>query len=162
MCHAQSRKVVPITEAELQAECRRGASRSSRRSHPHPYLSLGTRAPNQLTFSFKLPGLNPPLVGSSTGAVARRLLLGLYPRFPSSCPFRSCRSSVSSARRIARSVRISRTTRTCTVHGKVYGTYQTGTTAPSNGQRLTRYSEKSPKVSYSHFLLHRFQPKPRR
>jgi hypothetical protein len=63
MCHAQSRKVVPITEAELQAECRRGASRSSRRSHPHPYLSLGTRAPNQLTFSFKLPGLNPPPLG---------------------------------------------------------------------------------------------------
>src|SRR5215831_5238912 len=42
------------------------------------------------------------LVGSSTGAVARRFLLGLYPRFPSSCPFRSCRSPVSSARHIAR------------------------------------------------------------
>src|SRR5215831_17130958 len=62
------------------------------------------------------------LVGSSTGAVARRFLLGLYPRFPSSCPFRSCRSPVSSARHIARSVRISRTTRSCTLHLKGYGT----------------------------------------
>src|SRR5215472_12760897 len=61
-------------------------------------------------------------VGSSTGAVARRFLRGLYPRFPSSCPFRSCRSPVSSARHIARSVRISRTTRSCTLHLKGYGT----------------------------------------
>ena len=30
-------------------------------------------------------------VGSSTGAVARRLILGLYPGFPPSCPFRTCR-----------------------------------------------------------------------
>src|SRR3954452_22389223 len=59
MCHAQSQKVVPITEAELQAECRRGASRSSRRSHPHPYLSLGTRAPNQLTSRFQIARSKP-------------------------------------------------------------------------------------------------------
>ena len=51
------------------------------------------------------------LVGSSTGAVARRLILGLCPGFPPSCPFRTCRDPVSSARHIARSVRISRTTR---------------------------------------------------
>jgi hypothetical protein len=110
---------------------------------------------------YQYPPPTHEVVGSSTGAVARRLLLGLYPRFPSSCPFRSCRSSVSSARHIARSVRISRTTRTCTFHGKGYETYQTGTTA-GNGRRATRYSEKSPSVSYSHSLLHRFQPKPRR
>jgi hypothetical protein len=102
------------------------------------------------------------LVGSSTGAAARRLLLGLYPRFPSSCPFRSCRNPVSSARHIARSVRISRTTRSCTLHIKVYETYQTGATAEFDGLYDTRYSEKSPKVPYSHSLLHRFQPKPRR
>jgi hypothetical protein len=68
-------------------------------------------------------------VGSSAGAAARRLLLGLFPRFPSSCPFRIRRGSVSSARHIARSVRISRTTRSCTVHDKVYGAYQTVATA---------------------------------
>jgi hypothetical protein len=69
------------------------------------------------------------LVGSSTGALARRLILGLYPGFPPSCPFRSCRVPVSSARHIARSVRISRTTRSCTVRSKTYETYQTGATA---------------------------------
>src|SRR5262249_54457365 len=73
-----------------------------------------------------------PLVGSSAGAVARRFLLGLYPRFPSSCPFRSCRSSVSSARHIARSVRISRTTRSCTLHPKGYGTYPDEATAEAD------------------------------
>jgi hypothetical protein len=71
------------------------------------------------------------LVGSSAGAVARRLVLGLGPRFPSSCPFRICCGSVSSARHIARSVRISRTTRPCTVRHKAYEAYQTGTTAES-------------------------------
>jgi hypothetical protein len=44
-------------------------------------------------------------VGSGAGAVARRLLLGMYPRFPSSCPVRNCRGSVSSTRHIARSAR---------------------------------------------------------
>src|SRR5215831_16803646 len=63
------------------------------------------------------------LVGSSAGAAARRLVLGLFPRFPSSCPFRICRGSVSSARHIARSVRISRTTRSCTFHDKAYATH---------------------------------------
>jgi hypothetical protein len=62
------------------------------------------------------------LVGSSTGAVARRLILGLYPGFPPSCPCRTCRGPVSSARHIARSVRISRTTRSCTVRRKAYET----------------------------------------
>src|SRR3954453_386405 len=62
------------------------------------------------------------VVGSSTGAVARRLILGLFPGFPPSCPFRTCRDPVSSARHIARSVRISRTTRSCILHIKSYGT----------------------------------------
>src|SRR5215472_1714137 len=100
------------------------------------------------------------LVGSSTGATARRLLLGLYPRFPSSCPVRSCRGPVSSARHIARSVRISRTTRSCTLHLKGYGTYPAGATADADSGYETRYPEKRPSVSYSHALLHRFQPKP--
>ena len=72
------------------------------------------------------------LVGSSAGAAARRLVLGLCPRFPSSCPFRICRGSVSSARHIARSVRISRTTRSCTFHDKADAPYQTGATAESD------------------------------
>src|SRR3954469_17508940 len=62
------------------------------------------------------------LVGSSTGAVARRLILGLCPGFPPSCRFRTGRDPVSSARHIARSVRISRTTRSCILHIKSYGT----------------------------------------
>ena len=68
----------------------------------------------------------------------------------------------SSPRHIARSVRISRTTRSCTLHIKVYETYQTGATAEFDGRYETRYSEKSPSVLYSHSLPHRFQPKPRR
>src|SRR6516164_2042967 len=102
----------------------------------------------------------PPLVGSGTGAVTRRLLLGMYPRFPSSCPVRNCRGSVSSTRHIARSVRISRTTRSCTLCIKVYETYPFGTLAENDGTYDTRNSEKSPNVRYSHSRLHRFQPKP--
>jgi hypothetical protein len=67
----------------------------------------------------------------------RRFLLGLYPRFPSSCPFRSCRSSVSSARHIARSVRISRTTRTCSLRVKSYVAYRAGA-AFATDQRTSR------------------------
>ena len=63
-------------------------------------------------------------------------------------------------RHIARSVRISRTTRTCTFHNKGYGAYQTGTTAEVDPRYATRYSLKRPNVPYSHSLLHRFQPKP--
>ena len=64
------------------------------------------------------------MVVPTATAVARRCTPWLCPRFPSSCPFRSDRGSVSSARHIARSVRISRTTRTCTLHTKGYGTYR--------------------------------------
>jgi hypothetical protein len=51
----------------------------------------------------------------------------LCPAFPPSCPFRSFRNPVSSARHVARSRRISRTTRSCTLHIKGYETYRTGT-----------------------------------
>ena len=44
----------------------------------------------------------------------------LYPGFPRSCPPRSLRNPVSSSRHLARSVRISRTTRSCTLHLKSY------------------------------------------
>jgi hypothetical protein len=40
--------------------------------------------------------------------------------FPPSCPVRRFRNPVSSARRIARSMRISRTTRSCTLLVNVY------------------------------------------
>jgi hypothetical protein len=49
-----------------------------------------------------------------------------YPGFPPSCPFRDVRSSVSSPRHIARSVRFSRTTRSCTLRIKSYEAYRTG------------------------------------
>ena len=51
----------------------------------------------------------------------------LYRGFPPSCPYRSFRSPVSNSRHIARSMRISRTTRTCTLHLKGYETYHAGT-----------------------------------
>lgn len=53
-------------------------------------------------------------------------------------------------------------TRSCTLHIKVYETYQTGATAEFDGRYETRYSEESPHVPYSHSLLHRFQPRLRR
>ena len=48
----------------------------------------------------------------------------LSPGFPPSCPSRVVRDSVSNPRHFARSVRISRTTRSCTFRVKSYGTYQ--------------------------------------
>ena len=57
-------------------------------------------------------------------------------------------------------MRISRTTRSCTLHIKGYGAYQTGATAEFDGIYDTRYSEKSPNVPYIHSLPHRFQPHP--
>jgi hypothetical protein len=72
------------------------------------------------------------LVGSGTGAVTRRRRPWLCPGFPPSCPGRALRDAVSSSRRIARSVRISRTTRSCTFHDKGYAAYRRGATdAPS-------------------------------
>ena len=65
--------------------------------------------------------LSALLVGSSAGATSPKEAPWLYPAFPPSCPVRSFRSFVSSARRIARSVRISRTTRPCTLRIKGYG-----------------------------------------
>ena len=101
-----------------------------------PRLALNrivvTRYRMQLEQLHLAPSTINQLVGSSTGAVTRRLILGLYPGFPPSCPVRSCRGSVSSARHIARSVRISRTTRSCTVRRKVYETFQTGATTETD------------------------------
>ena len=57
-------------------------------------------------------------------------------------------------------MRISRTTRSCTLRIEGYETYQAGATAEIDDKYDTRYSEKSPSVPYSHSLLHRFQPKP--
>jgi len=48
----------------------------------------------------------------------------LYPGFPPSCPARGIRNSVSSPRHLARSMRISRTTRSCRLLAKGYVTYR--------------------------------------
>jgi hypothetical protein len=53
---------------------------------------------------------------------------------------------VSSSRHVARSVRISRTTRSCILHLKGYEAYQAGA-AFAEGRYVTRYSAKSPSVS---------------
>src|SRR5712692_6148815 len=57
------------------------------------------------------------LVGSGTGAVGRR------------CP----RAPVSSSRHITRSVQISRTTRSCTLHDKGYEAYRDEAAAQEGG-----------------------------
>jgi len=61
--------------------------------------------------------LTYPLVGSGTGAVALKCL----------------RSPVSSPRHITRSVRISSTTRSCTLRDKGYGAYRVAAVAPEDG-----------------------------
>jgi hypothetical protein len=68
----------------------------------------------------------PSSLGSNAGAVAHEDGSCLYPEFPPSCPSRVNRSPVSSARHVARSVPISGTTRSCTVHEKGYETYHAG------------------------------------
>jgi hypothetical protein len=68
------------------------------------------------------------VVGSRAGAVTPKDDPCLYPGFPPSCPARVIRGPVSNSLHIARSMRISRTTRPCTLHLKVYETYPAGTT----------------------------------
>src|SRR5437763_16511715 len=65
---------------------------------------------------------------------------------------------VSSPLHVARSMRISRTARPHLLHVRAYGTYHTGATFGRSCR--TRYLLNSPRVSYSHGLLHRSQPKP--
>ncbi len=66
---------------------------------------------------------------------------------------------VSSSRHLARNVRISRITRSCTVHTKGYEISQAGA-AFDAGARPRWYPLKSPTRPYNQRLLHRFQPKP--
>ena len=68
------------------------------------------------------------MVGSRAGAVVHQDASCLYPGFPPSCPNREVRDPVSSSRHVARSVRISRTARPCTLRIKGYGTYHAGAT----------------------------------
>ena len=55
--------------------------------------------------------------------MAHQDLAWLYPGFPPACPFNRVRGSVSSSRHLARSMKISLTTRSCTLRDKVYETY---------------------------------------
>jgi hypothetical protein len=97
-----------------------------------------------------------PLIGDSVlyhslGRVERwrgnpQEISWLYPAFPPSSPFRNSLGSVSNARHIARSERISRTTRSCTLHVQGYETYGIGT-AVGDGRYETRYWLKRPSVS---------------
>jgi hypothetical protein len=100
--------------------------------------------------------------GSRAGAVAPQGRPIHCSPFPLGVPHQANREPDSSPRHIARSVRISRTTRSCTLPIQAYASYQTGATAETDGTYDMRYSEKSPNVPYSQSLLHRFQPKPRR
>jgi hypothetical protein len=98
-------------------------------------LSVGSRA-------------GAPTLGS--GGVSIAFAVGLSPT-----PI----AYVSSSRRLARNVRVSPITRSCTVLIKGYGTYHTGAAFDAGG-RDRRYPLKSPTRSYIQRLLHRFQPKP--
>jgi len=66
----------------------------------------------------------------------------LYPGFPLLCPCRVVRDPVSNPRHFARSVRISRTPRSCTFRVKGYGAYQTRA-AFGTGRLLHRFQRKS-------------------
>ncbi len=86
------------------------------------------QAGSQLGIGTDTPA-GPLHVGSRTGAVARQDWAWLYPGFPPSCPFSQVRDSVSSSRHLAGSVRISLTTRSCTLRLKAYETYWHDATA---------------------------------
>ena len=88
-------------------------------------------------------------VGSGTGAVARQDLAWLYPGFPPSCPVNRVRGSVSSSRHLARSMKISFTTRSCTLHDKVYETYPIGVAFDDSSEAVTRIQVSALAIDYS-------------
>ena len=94
-------------------------------------------------------------VGSGTGAVARQDLAWLYPGFPPSCPCSRVRGSVSSSRHLARSMRISLTTRSCTLRGTIYVTYSIGAAFVDRPGAGTAY----PDVRSRRRLLRRVRPR---
>ena len=89
----------------------------------------------------QLPGALPLDFGGGCGPGARsgrelarwpiRTPACPYPGFPPSCPFSRVRGSVSSSRHLARSMKISFTTRSCTLRDKIYGTYRSEPFSPS-------------------------------
>src|SRR5205823_13955255 len=140
--HPARRAAVPTAQPAMQNEVRfrqnrqqgmmRGASvfariRSLQRSllssvaFKHGGIQVQAVAPFPLGQSPHLPRPRRVesviLVGAETGAVAPKCL----------------QSSVPSPRHITRSVRISRTTRSCTLHDKSYGAYRVAAVAPEDG-----------------------------
>ena len=95
------------------------------------------------------PGRRPGVVGSGTGAVARQDLAWLYPGFPPSCPVNRVRGSVSSSRHLARSMKISFTTRSCTLHDKVYETYPIGVAFDDSSEAVTQIQVSALAIDYS-------------
>ena len=81
--------------------------------------------------------------------MARRTPAWLYPRFLPSCPFSRVRGSVSSSRHLARSVRISRTTRSCTLRDKVYETYPIGAAFDDSPGAVTQIQVSALAIDYS-------------
>jgi hypothetical protein len=102
---------------------------SSREAGPSP-IPIKSRAIRELG------GAMP--VGSRTGAVFRRLSLSVRSPFPLGVPQKKPnRELVSNPRHIARSVWISRTTRTCSLRVKSYIAYRAGA-ALATDQRTSR------------------------
>ena len=90
----------------------------------------------------------------------RRRGLSVSPRFLWECLTSRTVSPFPAPATIARSVRLSRTTRSCTLPAKGYVTYRAGASFGESTRYRTRSSVNSPTVAYIHRLLHRFQPKP--
>jgi hypothetical protein len=70
--------------------------------------------------------------------------------------------SVSSSRHLERSMRVSRTTLSCSLRTKGYVTCRPRSAFGACRSRRSSYPLNSPSSSYSHCLLHLFQPKPKR
>ena len=81
--------------------------------------------------------------------MARQDLAWLYPGFPPACPCSRVRDSVSSSRHLARSMRISLTTRSCTLRGKTYVTYSIGAAFVDRPGADTPIRMSAPAVDYS-------------
>ena len=140
--HLRPRRAHPRDGATVSGEgrpaCRcavTGGLASTPRSNEPRLLGLALpRVPTRFVLKYPLQlhehprSQDEPLacVGSGTGAVARQDLAWLYPGFPPSCPCSRVRGSVSSSRHLARSMRISLTTRSCTLRGTIYVTYSIG------------------------------------
>ena len=97
-----------------------------------PFEDLRRGAPRRQGENQTIP------VGSRAGAVLRRRSLSVSPRFLWECLTSRTVSPFPAPRHIARSVRLSRTTRSCTLPAKGYVTYRAGASFGESTRYRTR------------------------